>query len=59
MAYADVLFRNIPKPPKEILTQEQINAAPDLKQDIEDDLNSDRQPSTFSKEEIQTIKGSN
>ena len=56
MAYADVLFRNIPKPPKETITKEQIDAAPDLKKDIENDLNDERQPQQYTKEELDRIR---
>ena len=56
VAYADVVFRNLPKPKKEVLTQEQIQAVPELLQDITEDLNSDREPIVFDKEQIELIR---
>ena len=56
MAYADVIFRHKSKPPKETLTQEQINAVPDLKDDIEKDIEDDRQPTKYDDNEIEIIR---
>ena len=56
MAYADVIFHHTAKPPKETITQEQIEAAPDLKKDIEDDIENDREPIKYDKEQMETIR---
>ena len=56
MAYADVIFRHTTKPPKEIITQEQIEAAPELKKDIEKDIENDREPIQYNQEQMETIR---
>ena len=56
VAYADIVFRYLPKPPKEIITQEQIDAVPELKQDIQNDRDSDREPHKHTTEELEIIR---
>ena len=56
VSYADVVFRHSQKPPKEIITKEQIEAVPELKKEIEDDINSEREPTNFNKDEIEKIR---
>ena len=56
MAYADVVFRNLPKPPKEVLTKQQIEAVPELREAMEKDLKDDRIPQKFTDDELETIR---
>ena len=56
ISYADVIFRHQTKPPKEEISREQIEAVPELKKDIEDDIENDREPKKFTKDEIEIIR---
>ena len=56
VAYADVVFRHQTKPPKEVLTQQQIDSVPELKQDIANDPSKDDEPTQYTKEQLEQIR---
>ena len=56
VSYADVLFRNMKKPPKEIISKQQIEAAPELKEAIEKDIKENRKPQELNNEELNIVK---